>query len=108
MITDTYMMYQTYPQVLPDSHIIYTLTSCPKKGILLLSSSGNDISVKLRAGSRFNQVDLLSGHLKYKLTTPSHHKSLEDTFSFKVSVKSEGRTTSPIEVGINLIYSFTD
>ena len=108
MITDTYMMYQTYPQALPDSSIIYTLISCPQSGMLLLSSSGNDllanaaspVAVKLRAGSIFSQVDLLSGHLKYKLTTLSKHQSLEDSFSFRVSVKSEGRTLSPIEVCI--------
>ena len=82
VITDTYMMYQTYPQALPDSQIIYTLTSCPRSGVLLLSSSGSNLlantatplAIKLREGSIFNQVDLLSGHLKYKLTSISKHQ----------------------------------
>ena len=71
----------------------------------MLSSSGKDllsnaapVALKLRSGSTFNQVDLLSGHLKYKLTTMSQHKSLDDTFSFRVSIKSEGKIISPIEV----------
>ena len=71
VITDTYLMYQTYPQTSPDSHIIFTLISPPKSGVLLLSSSGKDllsnaapVALKLRSGSTFNQVDLLSGHLK--------------------------------------------
>lgn len=105
VITDTYLMYQTYPQTSPDSHIIFTLISPPKSGVLLLSSSGKDllsnaapVALKLRSGLTFNQVDLLSGHLKYKLTTMSQHKSLDDTFSFRVSIKSEGKIISPIEV----------
>ena len=104
VITDTYLMYQTYPQTSPDSHIIFTLISPPKSGVLLLSSSGKDllsntaVAVKLRSGSTFNQVDLLSGHLKYKLTTLSQHQSLDDTFSFRVSIKSDGKAISPIEV----------
>ena len=112
VITDTYLMYQTYPQTSPDSHIIFTLISPPKSGVLLLSSSGKDllsnaapVALKLRSGSTFNQVDLLSGHLKYKLTTLSQHKSLDDTFSFRVSIKSEGKIISPIEVIKLLIIS---
>ena len=94
VITDTYLMYQTYPQSSEDSEVIYTLLSPPSKGLLLLSSSGSDLlsssaAVKLRPGSTFNQVDLLSGHLKYKLTALNDQTSLDDVFTFKVGVHSD-------------------
>ena len=94
MITDTYLMYQTYPQLSRDADITYTVVSPPKSGVLLLSSSGTDLlsssaTVKPRQGSTFSQVDLLSGHLKYKLTTLSTHQSLDDVFAFKVTVRPD-------------------
>ncbi len=107
VITDTYLMYQTYPQSSADSDIIYQLMTPPKSGILMLSSSGLDLlstssgAVKLKTGSIFNQVDLLSGHLKYKLTNNLRHaNSLDDDFTFKVSLRSEAAGKSTIEVRI--------
>ena len=39
VITDTYLMYQTYPQPSPDTEIVYQIITPPKQGVLLLSSS---------------------------------------------------------------------
>ena len=97
VITDTYLMYQTYPQNSPDAEIVYQIITPPKQGVLLLSSSRLEFSrsssdAKLRQGSTFNQVDLLSGHLKYRLTASNIKKSLDDKFTFKVGVKSDGKS----------------
>jgi hypothetical protein len=98
VITDTYLMYQTYPQKSPDSQLTYQIVSPPTSGVLLLSSSGLDLSSgmpptssarKLRLGSTFSQVDLLAGHLKYRLTTLSSKSSLDDSFTFRVSTKED-------------------
>ena len=74
--------------------LVYQIITPPKQGVLLLSSSRHDVmsrstDAKLRQGSTFNQVDLLSGHLKYRLTAMNIKKSLDDTFTFKVGVNSE-------------------
>ena len=66
----------------------------------MLSSSGQDLSLiggvpsgatplKLRSGSVFSQVDLLAGHLKYRLTATSTKTSLDDTFSFRVMTNKD-------------------
>ena len=70
---------------------------------------------KLRQGSTFTQVDLLSGHLKYRLTNMNTKKSLDDIFTFKVGVTSEGGKSN-IEVssintlflGLNIQYILED
>ena len=95
-------MYQTYPQQSADAEIVYQIITPPKQGVLLLSSSRLEFSrnsdAKLRQGSTFNQVDLLSGHLKYRLTSSNIKKSLDDKFTFKVGVKSDGKSNIQVRI----------
>ena len=100
VITDTHLMYQTLPHHSPDSDFTYTIITPPKFGRLLLSSIGQDLSssragstssstpVILNADSKFSQLDLLAGHLKYKLTD-RFTKTIDDSFTFKVSTPEQ-------------------
>lgn len=91
VITDTYLMYQTFPRESEDSEILYSLQTLPRHGALLLTPSGlgdhPQQARKLRAGAKFSQVDLLSGRLKYRLfrkvDTP-----IDDSFAFVVTTAS--------------------
>jgi hypothetical protein len=61
VITDSHLMYQTFPQKTRDSDFVFTVVSPPQHGSLLLSTSaGNDATFsspqKLRAESTFTQV----------------------------------------------------
>ena len=61
VITDTHLMYQTFPQKTRDADVTYSIVSPPQNGVLLLSSStGHDSTFstpqKLRAESTFSQV----------------------------------------------------
>ena len=102
VITDTHLMYQTLPHATPDAAFIYTIVEPPKFGQLLLSSIGQDLSsrsgsvfkpVLLQADSRFSQLDLLAGHLKYKLTD-RYSKPIDDAFTFRVATTEQ---TSSVE-----------
>jgi len=61
VITDSHLMYQTFPQKTRDSEIVFTLVSPPQHGLLLLSTStGHDSTFstpqKLRTDMTFTQV----------------------------------------------------
>jgi hypothetical protein len=87
VITDTHIMYQTFPQRSEDAKLLYLVETPPKQGVLLLSQA--DFSQqsmqpkKLKSGSRFTQADLLSGHLKYRLSRKAY-VPVEDQFTFVV------------------------
>ena len=107
VITDTHLMYQTYPHESPDSVFRYSIVSPPKHGVLLLSTSGQDLSTNSPSGgggssnsgaingmdirpkelstdSEFSQLDLLAGHVKYRLSK-RYSKPIDDSFTFRVS-----------------------
>eukprot|EP00094_Tigriopus_californicus_P012169 TCALIF_11761-PA protein Name:"Similar to CSPG4 Chondroitin sulfate proteoglycan 4 (Homo sapiens)" AED:0.07 eAED:0.06 QI:0/0.64/0.33/0.86/1/1/15/679/2482 len=88
VITDSHLMYQTFPQRSEDSEVYYTIQSAPKHGALLLTQAGTDGLTQqereLRADSSFSQVDLLAGFLKYRLFRHVAQKALDDNFSFVV------------------------
>ena len=102
VITDTHLMYQTYPHESPDSAFRYSIVSPPKHGVLLLSMSGQDLSTNSASGgssdtlgmdarpkelstdSEFSQLDLLAGHLKYRLSA-HYTKPIDDAFTFRVA-----------------------
>ena len=104
VITDTHLMYQTYPHESPDSVFRYSIVSPPKHGVLLLSTSGQDLSTNSPSGgggssnsgaingmdirpkelstdSEFSQLDLLAGHVKYRLSK-RYSKPIDDSFTF--------------------------
>ena len=109
VITDTHLMYQTYPHESSDSAFRYSIVSPPKYGVLLLSTSGQDLSTNSPSGSNsdmlgmnvrpkelsidseFSQLDLLAGHLKYRLSK-HYTKPVDDSFTFRVSTVDQ--TTS--------------
>ena len=97
---------QTVPHATPDADFRYTLVETPKHGRLLLSAMGQDLStagrqtanvvgpasakdrhnspVQMTVDSKFTQLDLLAGHLKYKLTSSAAGKKpVEDAFKFR-------------------------
>ena len=123
VITDTHLMYQTYPHESPDSAFRYSIVSPPKFGVLLLSTSGQDLSTSSPSGgtsdilgmdirpkelsidSEFSQLDLLAGHLKYRL---SKHftKPIDDSFTFRVA--TEDQTSSVQAFRIHHVPGDTD
>jgi hypothetical protein len=61
VITDTHLMYQTFPQKSRDSEIVFTVVSPPQHGVLLLATNvGLDSAFaspqKLRTDTTFTQV----------------------------------------------------
>lgn len=97
-ISDTYLMYQTHPELSDDAQILYSIVSPPREGMLLLTrvTFNGDVTnrpVELRKDSSFSQVDLLSGHLKYQLLERVR-QPVEDSFSFVVRV---GEQTSALQ-----------
>ena len=106
VITDTHLMYQTFPHESPDSAFRYTIVSPPKYGVLLLSTSGQDLPSNSPSGSssntlgidrrpkelsidsEFSQLDLLAGHLKYRLSK-RYMKAIDDSFTFRVATQDQ-------------------
>ena len=92
VITDTYLMYQTFPKRSDDSEIFYSIESAPQHGVLLLTQATGDFSQsqprKLKGDSRFSQVDLLAGHLKYRLLRKAF-QPLDDAFTFVVQTSDQ-------------------
>ena len=78
VITDTHLLYRAggsgSETTEASSNIVYELTRSPARGTLILTplagaSNGNareQQQRKLKVGSKFSQVDLLAGHLKYR------------------------------------------
>ena len=81
---------QTFPQRTDDAEITYTVIDPPIHGQISLTRGGLE-PVKLRSNSRFSQVDLLSGHLKYKLSRKVF-SPVDDQFTF--TVRCCNRSTS--------------
>nr|XP_040572532.1 chondroitin sulfate proteoglycan 4-like [Lepeophtheirus salmonis] len=93
VLTDTHLLFQTYPETSEDSDLIYTIIDLPKYGTLL---SNNDKNI-LKPGSNFTQVELLSGHLKYRLNNRAF-KEVNDSFTFDVRHVSVEGSRSDIQV----------
>ena len=99
--------FQTVPHATPDADFVYTLVEIPRHGRLFLSAVGQDLStlapsssltvkpVQMGVGSTFTQLDLLAGHLKYRLMSGgdlrNRRKPVEDGFKFKVETKEQAR-----------------
>ena len=94
------------PHATPDADFTYTLVETPSHGHLLLSTVGQDLSsasqggarvpyqpVQLGPDSKFTQLDLLAGHLKYRLDRGAgmDRKPLEDMFKFRVETREQTR-----------------
>ncbi len=90
VITDTHLLYQTFPKRTEDSKLFYLLEAAPKQGALLLSFADFSRSPsqprRLKVGSRFSQADLMSGHLKYRLNR-KEYSPVEDHFTFVVQTE---------------------
>ena len=96
VITESYLMYQTFPEGSENSDIIYRIIETPKDGFLLINKpgAGGNIHQQLFANTSFSQVDILSGRVKYKLASKPH-AVLQDSFSFEVSTPKQ---TSNIQI----------
>ena len=93
VITDTHLMYQTFPQSSPDAEIFYSIETPPRHGMLLLTvmPSGEGTHQQdreLRTGSTFSQVDLLAGFLKYRMRRKVS-QPLDDSFTFVVQTSEQ-------------------
>ena len=89
VITDTYLQYQTFPRESDEAEILYSIESLPRHGVLLLAVGDmGQQSRKLRAGSKFSQLDLLSGRLKYRIKSSSRDSRVDDAFTFFVRTAS--------------------
>ena len=96
VITESSLMYQTFPEATADADITYRITKPPKEGSILINNPGGvgNIYQQLSTNSSFSQVEILSGRLKYKLTGKPY-SIIQDNFSFEVSTPKQ---TSNIQV----------
>ena len=96
VITDSHLMYQTFPESLSDADLLYSLESAPRQGALLLAEADYSLQPRrLKKGSRFSQEDLLSGNLRYRLATNGNEASsapVNDGFRFVVRGKARRRS----------------
>ena len=93
VITDSHLMYQTFPDSLSDADLIYSLESAPSRGALLLAEAA-DWSLqprRLKKGSRFSQEDLLSGNLRYRLASNGNEASAPVSDEFRFVVRGRAR-----------------
>ena len=106
VITETSLMYQTFPTATPDPEIIYRLLRLPREGSLLISQAGGSGGIgggggkvfqKLGANSTFSQVEIQSGMLKYKLFGKPF-SALQDRFSFEVATPKQTSNTQTFEI----------
>ena len=102
VITESSLMYQTFPEETSDSLVQYRILQLPKEGTLLISKSGGvgKIFQKLSTNSTFSQVEIKSGRLKYKLLGKPY-SAVKDQFSFEVSTPKQ---TSNIQL-FDILYS---
>ena len=92
VITDTHLMYQTFPESLADADLLYSLESAPRQGALLLAEADYSLQPRrLKKGSRFSQEDLLSGNLRYRLASNRNEASAPVNDEFRFVVRGRAR-----------------